>query len=214
MSQFTPPAGPPPGAMPEGTSAAMTRPQSWSALAISGFVLSLLGCLGITAALGLVFGIAGIVATRGGGKRGFRLAVAAIPISLVMGALGAGVSYYLTTMYVIYMERMDSVVAVVGSTPDDSAEAFARLREGCSEEFIEKIDDESLTRWLATIREKHGALVSTDEQPVPVQGGSVRINAKFLNGPAPIVYRFSTLGGAKLLIDYIDVDGLAVGQSP
>lgn len=215
MSQFSPPAGPPPGAMPEGPSAAMPRPQSWSALAITGFVLSLLGCLGITAVLGLIFGVAGIIATRGRKKRGFGLAVAAIPISLVFGALAVSGVYFAKTMYVVYMDRVEAVVAVVDSTPDDSAEAFARLREGCSEEFSKKIDDETLTLWLATIREKHGALVSADQQPIPVQGGGgLRIDAKFVNGPAPIVYKFSSLSGLKLLIEYIAIDGLAVGQSP
>jgi len=215
MSQFSPPAGPPPGAMPESPSAAMPRPQSWSALAITGFVLSLLGCLGITAVLGLIFGVAGIIVTRGGKKRGFGLAVAAIPISLVWGALAVGGIYFAKTMYVVYLDRVEAVVAVVDSTPDNSAEAFARLREGCSEEFLEIIDDESLTSWLATVREKPGALVSADDQPVPVQGGGgLRINAKFGNGPAPIIFRFSSRGGTKLLIEYIAIDGLAVGQSP
>lgn len=215
MSQFTPPPAAPPGAMPEGTSAAMPRPQSWSALAITGFVLSLLGCLGITAALGLVFGIAGILATRGGRKRGFGLAVAAIPISILMGTLGVGGFYFTKTMVRVGMDRMSLVVDVVGSAPEESAEAFATLREGCSEEFIKKISDESLTLWLATIREKHGSLVSTDKTPMPLQGGGgLQINAKFVNGPAPIVFRFSTLSGTKMLIDYIDVDGLALGQSP
>ena len=119
------------------------------------------------------------------------------------------------TMYVVFMGRMDAVVAIVGSTPDESADAFAKLREGCSEEFIKKIDDESLTRWLATIREKHGSLVSTNEEPIPIRGGGgLTMNANFVNGPAPIVLRFSKLGGTKFLIDYIAIDGLAVGQSP
>lgn len=215
MSQFSPPAGPPPGAMPTGAPAAMPRPTSWSALAISGFVLSFLGCLGITAALGLVFGIAGIVATRGGKKRGFGLAVAAIPISIVTCAVGVGGYYSMKMLADAVMDRMSVVVDVVGSAPDESAEAFATLREGCSDEFIKKISDESLTLWLATIREKHGSLVSTDKTPMPLHdGGGLQINAKFVNGPAPIVFRFSTASGTKMLIDYIDVDGLALGQSP
>ena len=215
MSQFSPPAGPPPGAMPTGAPAAMPRPTSWSALAISGFVLSLVGCLGITAALGLVLGTAGILATRGGRKRGFGLAVAAIPISIVTGAVGVGGYYSMKMLADAVMDRMSVVVDVVGSAPDESAEAFATLREGCSEEFIKKISDESLTLWLATIREKHGSLVSTDKTPMPLQGGGgLQINAKFVNGPAPIVFRFSTASGTKMLIDYIDVDGLALGQSP
>ena len=215
MSQFTPPAGPPPGAMPEGTSAAMPRPQSWSALAISGFVLSFLGCLVITAALGVVFGIAGIMATRGGKKRGFRLAVWAIPISLFMGALGVRGIYYAKGKIEVFVERKDAVVAVVESTPDEAADAFARLREGCTEEFIEKASDENLTAWLVSIREKHGSLIPAELTPTPLQGEfGFQLNAKFVNGPAPIVYRFSRLSWTKFLIEYIDIDGLAVGQSP
>ena len=215
MSQFTPPAGPPPGAMTAGTPAAIPRPQSWSALAISGFVLSLLGCLGITAALGLVFGVAGIVATRGGGKRGFGLAVAAIPISIVTGTVGVGGFYFTKAKIAVFMERMNTVVAVVESTPDETVEVFATLRAGCTEEFAKKASDENLTAWLAAIREKHGSLISAEKTPTSPQGlFSYQINAKFVNGSAPIVFRLSQTSGTKMLIDYIDVDGLALGQSP
>lgn len=215
MSQFTPPAGPPLDAMPGESAAALHRPQSWSALAIAGFVLSFVGCLGITAALGLVFGIAGIVATRGGRKRGFGLAVAAIPISIVTGALFVGVLYYAMAIGVVFMDRVSAVVAVVGSTPDESAESFATLRAGCTEEFIEKASDENLTAWLVAIREKHGALISPGETPTSPQGAfGYQLHAKFVNGSAPIVVKFSQASGTRMLIDYIDVDGLALGQSP
>ena len=143
------------------------------------------------------------------------MAVAAIPISIVTGAVGVGGYYSMKMLADAVMDRMSVVVDVVGSAPDESAEAFATLREGCSEEFIKKISDESLTLWLATIREKHGSLVSTDKTPMPLHdGGGLQIDAKFVNGPAPIVFRFSTASGTKMLIDYIDVDGLALGQSP
>ena len=77
MTQFGPPPVPPPGmAMPD----ARSDPPPWSAAAIGAFVLSLLGFIGITAVLGLIFSIVGIVATRRGRRRGMGLAIAAIPI--------------------------------------------------------------------------------------------------------------------------------------
>lgn len=213
MSQLTPASDP----LRDATIPGPPRPesQSWSALAIAGFVLSLVGCLGITAGLGLIFGVAGIAKTRGGRRRGFGLAVAAIPISIVTGALFLGGLNYARTLGVVYMDRMNAVKGVVGSTPDEAAAAFATFREGCAESFVDKASDESMTVWLASVREKHGSLVSTDRTPMPLpDGGGLQINAKFVNGPAPIVIRFSKAGGAKMLIDYIEVDGLALGESP
>lgn len=213
MSQLTPSTDPlgdtiDPGSPPP-------ESQSWSALAIAGFVLSLVGCLGITAILGLIFGVAGIAKTRGGRRRGFRLAVAAIPISIVTGALSLGGLFYAKTLGVVYMDRMNAVKGVVGSTPDEAAAAFATFRKGCAESFVDKASDESLTGWLALVREKHGSMVSAEKAPVPLQGGtSFQINAKFVNGPAPIVFRFSKASGTEMLIDYIDVDGLALGETP
>ncbi len=143
------------------------------------------------------------------------MAVAAIPISIVMGTVGVGGFYFTKAKIDVFMERMNTVVAAVGSTQDDAAEAFARLREGGSEEFIKKASDENLTAWLAAIREKHGSLISAEKTPTSLQSGfSYQINAKFVNGSAPIIFRFSKLSGMKMLIDYIDVDGLALGQSP
>ena len=111
---------------------------------------------------------------------------------------------------VIRIEKSDITMSFDAKKP-----GFATLRAGCTEEFIKKASDENLTAWLAAIREKHGSLVSTDKTPMPLHdGGGLQINAKFVNGPAPIVFRFSTASGTKMLIDYIDVDGLALGQSP
>ncbi len=213
MSQLTPSADPLRDAIIPGSPP--PESQSWSALAIAGFVLSLVGCLGITAILGLILGVAGIAKTRGGRRRGYGLAVAAIPISIVTGALCLGGLYYAKKVGVVYMARINAVKDVVGSTPDEAAAAFATFRKGCAEGFVVKASDELLTVWLASVREKHGSLVSIDTTPMPLQGGGgLQINAKFVNGPAPIVFRFSKASQTQMLIDYLEVDGLALGESP
>ena len=87
MTQFQPPTPGPamaPGG-PVGVPPAFNEPVRWSAAAVAGFVLSLVGCLIVTAPLGLILGIVGIVTTRGGRRRGMGLAIAAIPISLLTG---------------------------------------------------------------------------------------------------------------------------------
>ncbi|MCH8241619.1 MAG: hypothetical protein IH897_03285 [Planctomycetes bacterium] len=134
---------------------------------------------------------------------------------MLTGALSVVGLYYFTVMIAVLMQRTDAVVAVVGSTPDETAEAFATLRAGCTEEFIKKASDENLTAWLAAIREKHGSLISVGRTPTSLKSElTYQINAKFVNGSAPIVFRLSQTSLTKILIDYIDVDGLALGQSP
>ena len=86
------------------------------------------------------------------------MAVAAIPISLVMGTVGVGGFYFTKAKIAVFMERMNTVVAVVESTPDETVEVFATLRAGCTEEFAEK---------AGTIRHGARALASVYQATVP-----------------------------------------------
>lgn len=227
MTQFQPPptvpdgspsAGPPPGGqeyMPSGTQASPSGgpPPPWSAAAIAGFVLSLLGCAGITALAGLILGVVGILKTRGGQRRGRGLAVAAIPISLVTGGLSV-----LLGMSVIVIARgkvvVDQLPTVLTADSTATAEAVSALRAITSQDFNADVTAEALQDWLKEVGARHGRLVEVPTlspvQPTAPASGAKAMNfdGKFVSGPASITLTFKREGW-NVKIDDLAVDGVS-----
>jgi len=211
MSQMPPPGsyGQLPGQPPPGY--APTRPPPYSAAAIAGFVLSLLGCLGVTAVLGLIFGIVGIVTTRGRARRGFGLAVAALPISLVMG-LGSVIG----VLGIYAFGQVMTVVAMLPSLYDVNgnvvAETVAVFRGACTEEFQTEVSETQLAAWFQTARAEYGSLVELKkiDQPKKVPGTNrmtIRMTGKFVSGEHDIVVSLRTSRMGAIAIDDIEVAG-------
>jgi len=214
MTQLQPPPFPPlPGQQDDHPMAfAANAPPRWSAAAISAFILSLLGFLGVTAILGLIFGIVGIVTTSGGRRRGMGLAIAAIPISLVTGAL----SIFLLTVFFFGTRAMAIPVTLKAALGSDSAavaDSANALREIGSAAFNAEVSAEALQTWITQINAKHGKLNSTskdDQQlmsPTPDGAWCLNFNGKFVNGPAPIRLIFKADQFWSLRIDDIEIDG-------
>lgn len=233
MTQFQPPpetpdvspsagrvpsAGPPPGGqgyISPGEFVALRRSTTppWSAAAIAGFVLSLLGCAGITALAGLILGVVGIFKTRGGQRRGLGLAVAAIPISLVMGCLSILV-VTLTIFGVRGKTAVDQLPTVLAADSSATVEAVSALRAIASDEFNAEVNDEALEEWLQDVGAKHGRLVevlkASRVQPKesPTGARTVNFDGKFVNGPAGIAVTFKR-SGWDVKIDDLAVDGVS-----
>lgn len=214
MTQFQqPPYGPgSPVGGPAGIPPGIHRPPPWSAAAISGFVLSLLGCLGITAILGLILGITGIATTRGGRRRGLGLAIAAIPISLVTGALSIvlGMAMLMGISFGTLAARLPEVFEADSSTMDVAVDA---LREIGSDDFNETVSTETIRSWLGQVAVKHGKLVElvkpTPPGPTaPSDGKTFSMEAKFVNGPANITVTFG-LENYRIKLHDIQVDGVS-----
>ncbi len=216
MTQFHPPPGAP-GDLSGGHGFPPELDQTqapWSAAAISGFVLSLLGCLGITALLGLVLGIVGILRTRGGRRRGMGPAVAALPISVVTG---------LVSVFVVLASWMvASTVAVAMELPTafdpDSPEATAArsaLRTNCSEGFNAAVTSEQFDTWIARVSAQHGKLIEFTGKPTrvsPDPGSNewgLAFEGKFVNGPASVHFSFIQDGLRPKIVD-LSVDGVSV----
>ena len=205
MSQFHPPPGPPGAEPPPFGSYEQADPHitpRWSGSAIAGFVLSFLGCTGIAALLGCVFGVIGILATRGGRRRGQGLAIAAIPISLVTASLS-----FLILIGVLWMGK----AVVMSQRLPDVWDADSVL-EIASDDFRQSVTEEKLQGWLNTISAKHGRLVEVlDVQPVRTaqlqDGLAFDLAAKFVNGRANIRIVFSKAGLRHAKIKDIAVDG-------
>ena len=211
MSQFQPPPDVPgsvPSVEPYGR-AGFADPPPWSVSSIVGFVLSLLGC---SAPLGFILGIVGIVRTSGGQRRGRGLAIAAIPISLLTGAVAFLLAFGLFVMGAIGV--IVSLLPMLLSTDAEASKnAVSLLREVASDDFNASVSDEQLQAWLLQVAAKHGRLVKIGRpSPAPRSAGSdgvgFGIEGKFINGRTSILITLSKQGW-RYAIEDMAVDGVS-----
>jgi hypothetical protein len=194
-------------------------PPKWSALAVGAFVCALLGFLGFTAVLGVLFGIAGIAVTRKGERRGLGLAVAAIPISVLTGAIGMFVVYGMLTAASMYNATAALERALAGPSDQIAVESVA-IYDVASETFRKDVSSQGLVQWLQGVSARHGNLVSLEPDPAvrtitSGPGGTVwNMRGKFTNGPVLVRITFAP----ETLLDWrvvnIEVDGVAVRPEP
>jgi hypothetical protein len=211
MSQFQPPQDVPgsvPSVEPYGR-AGFADPPPWSVSSIVGFVLSLLGC---SAPLGFILGIVGIVRTSGGQRRGRGLAIAAIPISLVTGAVA-----FLLVLGIFLIGAGGVIIRqlpmLLSTDVEVSKNAVSFLREVASDDFNASVSDEQLQAWLQQVAAKHGRLVTIGRpSPVPSSAGTKEIGldveGKFINGRTSILITLSKQGW-RYAIEDMAVDGVS-----
>jgi hypothetical protein len=212
MTQFQPPPPPPQGGYASPASYGPPGLPPWSIAAIAGFVLSLLGFLGVTAVLGLILGIVGIITTGDGRRRGRGLAIAAIPISVVTGAIFV----LLLAAILFFLRAAELPIKLQSALAADSSSlvgAADTLRELGSAKFNDEVSAEAMQAWLKQINAKHGKLTSakldTDKMVSwrPDGATSLNVSGKFVNGPALIQLVFSKEKAWSLRIDDIDIGG-------
>lgn len=190
-------------------------PPRWSGLAVTAFVLSLLGFLIVTAVLGFILGIAGIFVTGPGRRRGRGLAIAAIPISLVTGGLAAAIAYGSVTFLRMY-ETSRKATAAMSLSVEEVDKGAAEILGLGSKSFQSAVSQEQMAGWLGQVRRKHGSFVSLQRDletdlMTPGSGGRpiLNLSGKFTNGPALIRITFAADSLLRPHIDDIDVDGLS-----
>ena len=209
MTQFQPP--PLPVSAPHDPPYFVARP--WSAAAIAGFVLSLLGCLGVTAILGFILGLVGVLRTRGGRQRGFALAVAAMPISLLTGV----VSVFLLVSVVAAWQAVSTVTRVLAAEGVQSDEAIDSFREFCSIGFQQDVSEEDLQAWLKEIRASHGKFVeivgtTTFTQEAVQDEVPINLRAKYVNGTINLTVKLAKESLWRMRIDDIEINGSSPRQ--
>lgn len=221
MTQFQPPPSPPPGPGPiAGQPAPMmpARPKPYSGISIAAFVLSILGCLGISAVLGFILGIVGIVITRKGQKRGMGLAIAALPISLVMGAIS--VLLFVSILFVgqsaIMLKQLPIFLSAEGEITDAN---LAEFRKICTADFNMNVSNEQMRAWVHKIVEEHGKFTEVNdnfEGATPGANGkfSVSVQAKFVNGPAQVTLVIVQDPFWEVNLDDIMIDGSSPRDGP
>ena len=209
MSQFPPPPPDSGSDFTPGYASAPVAPAKWSLAAIAGFVSSLLGCTGIGALLGLVFGIVGILNTRGGRRRGMGLAIAAIPISLLTGLLSVliiGAGFIGFGM----MNVITTLPEAFPATADDTAAAAESFRGLASDDFNASVSSEQLEAWFGAVLEQHGRLTAVVPAPTGNAAAGQFVmdtDAKFINGTTRLRVWFTMGADLEFVIDDIEVDG-------
>lgn len=190
-------------------------PPKWSALAISGFVCSLLGFLCFTAVLGVIFGVAGIAVTRSGQRRGLGLAVAALPISLATGTLGLLLIYGYSAAAVMY-DAHRHLEAALSAPSEQVASLSDPIYELGSKAFKEDVTRQALGEWLKNVVSKHGNLaqLSTEADRPPLESGPKGLVAiyrgKFTNGTVMVRVFYAHESFLVWRVADIEVDGQSV----
>jgi hypothetical protein len=174
--------------------------------------LALLGWIGITAILALIFGVVGIFATSGGKRRGRGLAIASIPISVVTGAVAVVLVLVLVvSLRMVEVPRKIESVFVSGDIPAQAS----RLRLLTGDKFNRSVSDETLHAWLAAVREQHGAMTALTMQVATAfseaDDGAPRLSAKgkFVNDEATVRFTFAPEDLWKAKLADIEVDGVS-----
>lgn len=184
----------------------------WSGLAIGGFVCSIIGCLPGVSIVGLILGVVGIVQTRGGRRRGFGLAVAAIPISLVTGVLGL-TTVFATVAFADMNKAIERLAPLLAAEPATVKTAIANFRDQCTDEFNEHVDDDRFETWWRSIRKQHGPLTALPKMSSTKASGQdyeLRFAAtRFVNGPASVTVTMRRISLAHFSINDMAVDGVS-----
>ena len=219
MTQFQPPPQPPDDAYAgSGGPPLAGAPVKWSAAAVSGFILSFLGCTGIGAVFGLILGVIGIVVTRGGRRRGMGLAIAAIPISLITGLLALAFGFAIFAGLQMMARATDHLPAIIGGEVTSQADAADLLLSLTTDQLRAEVGPEKAQAWLAQVAEKHGKLVevepSRDGGQTPDGNPFLSFGGKFVNGRANIniVFDAASVWTGALIAD-IEVDGVSLRES-
>jgi len=190
------------------------RPRRWSVAAITAFILSFLGCVALPVPLALVLAIIGIINTSGGKLRGLGLAVAAIPISLLMGVLSLPL-FAVVVMGSATMALVQQLPPTLTGATADTVAAARIIREFAADDFRNTVGEEDLRVWFDGILAEHGKLTRFNETRNPLQQSGpgayeLTLEGVFVNDTVPVVFEFSMASLWKFAIDDIEIDG----QSP
>lgn len=212
MTQFQPPppvANPVPGYE---SPSFPPQPVPWSVAAIAGFVLSLLGCMGITSLLGIILGIVGISNTRDGRRKGRGLAIAAIPISLIMGLIPL-VGMIVGFSYGQVLFRLSELPMVLQSKGELADQKIEQIRQVFTDDFNQKVSNDKLRAWIKQVHKKYGNFVElkdVNQYDVLDSPDQIHFNLKlkFVNETAYV----SVIVDQTSLWD-VKVDDIIIGKS-
>ncbi len=181
-----------------------------SKLAIMAFVLSFLLVL---APLGVLFGVAGIVVTWSGRKRGRGFAIASIPIGVMVSVLTTLI--VITFLLMANVVKKENVVGFLKSSQSTIASSASETYDGLSDRFKVVVSEDAFQEWALATAEAHGTLqdVERGRDWLSTQPGNswvLNLTGKFVNGPANIKVTVGVdWGSLSAEVDDIAVDGVS-----
>jgi hypothetical protein len=213
MSRFTPPPQPP-ALFPDDQYDSARQPVPMSTAALLGFISSVVVCVPVlTQLLGLILGIAGIVATSGGRARGRGLAIAATIISPLAGLAWAAVIFLTVTMFFGVLALAREVQPVLEVEGADLPAVVAEVREATfSLRLKNRVSEEDLLAFVEEVADAHGRVASFEaqnpfwRQSFDGQGMVLCLTGDFANGPADVEI---TVGFAGF---HPEIDNIQIGD--
>lgn len=197
-------------------------PRPLSGAAVAALVSALVfPCVGVHVVVSLVCSLVGIAATSGGKARGRGLAIVAIPIALVLGALEAGGLYWFGRMTLAVMDQSLAAGRLLESPSEDldaRAEAFYDAR--MTDDFKATVTKDQFKDWAKQVVEKHGRATTVDpsglQNSAPAMGSTkprftMNLRAKFVNGEETIATDLFVAGNNPLKVTFL-IDDVAVGD--
>ena len=180
-------------------------------VAIVGFVLSFLLFL---APLGVVLGIVGIFRTGRGSRRGRGLAIAAIPIGMVMSGFVAMIGVTGYHMFAT-VRRAAEIAAVLQTSSVRISEEATEFYDHQPRRFQLAVSRGDFEAWLAAAIQKHGSLQSVKPATRAVKidpitrEWTINLVGEFVNGSAHVGVVFAPPGAGEPQLRDISVDGVS-----
>ncbi len=196
------------------------RPLSGAAVAalVSAMVFP---CVGVHVIVSLICSVVGIAATSGGKARGRGLALAAVPIALLFGAIEVGGFYWFGRMGMAVVDQSLAAGRLLESPSEDldaKAEVFYDAR--MTDDFKATVSKDQFKAWAKQVVEKHGRATTVDpsglQNSAPAMGSSqprftMNLRAKFVNGEETIATDLFVAGKSLLKVTFL-IDDVAVGD--
>ena len=153
-------------------------PAPMSAMAVVGFVSSLMVCCPVLSPLlGLIFSLVGLSQTKGGVRRGRSLALAGLIISIIMVPLhGWGVVAGVNGITGVAQLH----IAMIALQQGDADDAYSTLYKLGSPELKSAVSEDEMAEWITVEFDKYGGL----------QGLLADAVQPFEAGPGPGIFRY------------------------
>ncbi len=135
-----------------------TGPAPMSAMAVTGFVSSLIFCCPVLSPLlGLIFSLVGLSQTKGGVRRGRGLAIAGLIISIVVIPLQG-----LALPLIVGLARSGMRIALASTSfqPGDSDAGISAWYALASDDLKSAMTEDEFAAWVNAEFKKHGGLQS------------------------------------------------------
>ncbi len=151
-----------------------TGPAPMSAMAIAGFVSSLIFCcLGLSPLLGLIFSLVGLSQTKGGMRRGRGLAIAGLIIAVLMVPVHSFVGIRVANSLLTLVPINGAVQRALESRDAELVTVVGVLHPRMSVELQSGVSEDQMADWFERQQDRLGGVQSVNmPSPLPEMVGA------------------------------------------